>query len=365
MKPINWNEPSFDAKDMLEVTKVLKANYINEGPKTAELERKLEAYLGSKHVIMTCSGTAALFLAVKADMIIKNLKEFEVIVPDMTMIATAYAAHWAGGKAVLADIEPYRFTISPEEIRKKISARTSAVIPVHVLGRSANMDEIMKIAEEKNLTVIEDCAGSLGSKNENGQHLGTIGKMGCFSLQSNKIITCGQGGFVCTNDDKYAQIMRALKDFGRISKTGMHDIEGYNLKFSDLQAALALSQFNKLEARIKMLNEQREIYLKELDDLEDNIVMMKYESGEVPLWIDVIAKERDHLAEYLFNYYQIRTRKCWPALHENAPFKDQKGNIAQLTSENALWLPNGPKIKPEDIVAICKKIRRFYTSWKK
>jgi len=364
---INWNEPRFDKKELEEVSKVIKENYVNEGPKTKELEEKIKDYLGVKYVILTTSATAALFLAVKADSLIKGKENFEVIVPDLTMIATATAVEWAGGKPVLVDVEKERGTINVEKIEEKITDKTTAIVPVHILGRAPEMDKIIDIANKYNLSIIEDAAGALGSKYK-GKFLGTIGKIGCFSLQSNKVITSGQGGIIVTNDERYYEIMRRLRDFGRMSnKEFLHEKVGYNLKFNDLSAALALGQFIRLDEKIKMLIEQKERYEELLKEISE-ISFFKNGEEEVPLWVDSLVEDREKLIEYL-NLQNIYPRRCWPALHKNPPYKNRGGdedfpNSAYI-SKNCLWLPNGPAISDEQIVFICNKIKDFYKNSQK
>lgn len=359
---INWNEPGFDGEELKEIEEVIKTAYVNEGPKTKNLEEEIRRYLGVKHVILTTSATAALFLAIKSDSIIKGVDNFEVIIPNLTMIATATAVEWAGGKPVIVDVEKDRGTINIEEIERKINFKTTAIIPVHILGRAANMDNLQEIASRHNISIIEDAAGALGSKH-NGKFLGTFGKVGCFSLQANKIITSGQGGIIVTNDDKYYEIIKRLRDFGRQNnKEFLHEAIGYNLKFNDLSAALGLAQFRRIEGRRKMLISQLEQYEKELQDLEE-IKFFPFKEEEIPLWIDVIAKDIGKLIEYL-NSFEIYPRKCWPALHKNPPYKNHGTNMnfpnSTFLSENVLWLPNGPAINPEKISFICEKIKDFY-----
>jgi perosamine synthetase len=359
---INWNEPSFDEKDLEEVSQVIKSAYINEGPKTKILEEEIKSYLGVKHVLLTTNATAALFMAVKADAIIRGVGEFEVIVPDMTMIATANAVEWAGGKPLLVDVEKNRMTIDVEKVRDKITPKTTAIIPVHILGRAVDMESLGLLAKTYNLTIIEDAAGALGSKHE-GKFLGTLGKVGCFSLQSNKIATCGQGGILVTDDDKYYEVLRRIRDFGRMSnKEFIHKEMGYNLKFNDLSAALALSQFRKIEERKKLLIMQRSRYLYELNGVE-GVKFFEIKDGEIPLWIDIATDKRKELVGYL-NSKEIFPREIWPAVHRNPPYfhlgNDSRFPVASYLSENILWLPNGPAINNEQITQVCSHIKDFY-----
>lgn len=362
---INWNEPDFgDGREELkEISEVIKTAYVNEGPKTLQLEKEIRNYLNVKHVIMTTSATAGLFLAVKADSVIKGKEDFEVIVPDITMIASATSVEWAGGKPIVVDVETNRATIDYNHVLDKIDEKTIAIMPVHILGRDAYMGELEKIAIENGLAIIEDAAGALGSRDKEGRYLGTIGKVGVFSLQSNKIVTAGQGGIIVTNDDKYFETIRRLRDFGRLSnKEFVHQTEGYNLKFNDLSAALALVQFRKLEERKRMLLKQKAFYEEHLKDVEE-VEFFPYNPGEIPLWIDVMVRNRNGLVGYL-NGNEIYTRECWPALHMNPPYQDQGDDesfpVATHISNNTLWLPNGPKISQRQITYISEKVKEFY-----
>ena len=363
---INWNEPKFDEDELREIEKIIRDSYVNEGPKTKELEEELKKYLGVKYVILTANATAGLFLAVMADAVIKGKKEFEVIVPDMTMIATATSVNWAGGKPILVDVEKERGTLDLNKIEEKITLKTTAIIPVHVLGRAVDMEKLNKIAEKYRLSVIEDSAGALGSK-QNGIFLGTLGKVGVFSLQSNKIITSGQGGIIVTDDEKYYETIRRLRDFGRLSnKEFIHQEIGYNLKFSDLSAALAIAQFRKIDERKKMLLKQKEIYERELKEIKE-IKFFPYYNEEIPLWIDVIVNNRKELIDFL-KQNEIYSRECWPAIHQNPPYATQGTDAnfpnASFMANNCLWLPNGPAINEEQIIYICNKIKEFHNKGK-
>lgn len=364
MPRINWNEPKFGEEEISAVAEVLRRGQVTEGPKSKELEDRLKEFLGIKHVILTTSGTAALFLAIKADSIIKKIRDFEVIVPDLTMIAVATSIKLAGGKPVFIDVEKERSTIDTEKIEEKINDKTIAIVPVHVFGRAAEMKKIIQIAVKHNLSVIEDAAEALGSK-YNGKFLGTIGKVGCFSLQANKITSCAHGGFIVTDDDKYNEILRRLKDFGRFDKNEiLHSIEGWNYKFNDILAAVALEQFKRINIRMKKLLEQRKLYMDSLIGVNEvSFPPVDLNSGEIPLYIDVLVKKREGLIKYLADL-EIYPRECWPALHMNPPYQDQGSDVdfpvSSFLSRNTLWLPNGFNVSDMDIRKVCEKIKEFY-----
>jgi len=362
---INWYEPKFGSREKELVNKVLEEGYVNEGPMTKKLEEKFKELLNVKHAILTTSGTAALFLALKADQIIRGLKDYEVIIPDFTCIATASAVKMVGAKPVLTDIEKDRLCIDLNDVEKKITPKTKVIIPVQILGRTCDMDRLNQLAERYRLTIIEDASGALTSKTEKG-FLGALGKVGCYSLQANKIISCGQGGLIVTNDDYYNEIIRRIKDQGRLSKEEfIYPIEGYNFKFNDILAAIMVGQFEDLEKRRTTLIQQRKQIEEHLKDVEEIFIpKVNYDIGEVPLWVDIIAKDMQGLADYL-SQQGITTRKSgWPPIHRNGAYKENDSNfpVSSYVSDNSLWLPNGPKISSEEISYICEKIKEFYKS---
>jgi perosamine synthetase len=364
MKKISWNEPKFGHAEVQAVARVLKSGFVTEGAVSHDLVGWVRAFLGVKHVILTTSGSAALFLAVKADQIIRELAEFEVLVPNLTFIASASSVEQAGGTPVLVDVEEDRFCIDVDKARKKITRKTRAIMPVHIMGRGCNMREIRKLAKDYNLIVIEDAANALGSRTVDG-YLGTIGSMGCFSLQANKSITCGHGGFITTDNDAYFEVMTRLKNFGRYSnKEKLHQLAGFNFKFNDILASVVVEQAKRLPGRLEMLCKQRRKYESNLAGCRGiKLPAMRYKEGEVPLYVDVLADERDKLQGYLAKK-SIGTRACWSPLHRNPPYQGQGNDldfpVSCGISDSCLWLPNGNNVSLGVIDEICHQIRGFY-----
>ncbi len=323
---INWNEPKFGKEEIKLVTEVLKSGYVSEGPKTKELETKLARIVKTKHVIMTTSCTAALYLAIEAYKRINNYKYKVVVMPDLTFVATRSAVEMVGWTPLFIDVDKKRFLL---DITKSLN-EDYLFIPVNLFGRNADY-------YGKN--VICDNAGCLGSKVSNG-------KVGCYSLQGNKIISCGQGGFCATDDDKYAEEIRKIKDFGRSDKDD-NDTIGFNLKFNDILAGIALGQLTSLVERKKLLLKQYSIYRSKLKKYGHFIM---YQYGEVPLWVEFITDKRDLLFDYL-NEKEIHCRKPWKAI---------TGLVnSKYYSDNCLWLPNGPGVSIQDINKVIKEIIKF------
>ena len=210
------------------VKKVLKTNFPNEGKLTKLFEKKISKLLGAKYAVTTTSGTISIFLALKA----AGIKEGdEVIVPNLTFPATANAVKLSGAKPILVDVNDNNLLINEKNLLKKINKKTKAIIPVHVSGRGSNIKEILKIAKNKKLFVIEDAAEAFMSKKDH-KYLGTFGDLGCFSFAPNKIITTGQGGVVVTNNKLFYQNLCELKDQGRVGPTtggeDKYNSVGYN-----------------------------------------------------------------------------------------------------------------------------------------
>ena len=361
-KKIEWWEPQVGFEESKLVLQVLDSNFLNDGEFTTQFEKMLSNLLGCKHVVAVTSGTSALFLALAANGIGPG---DEVIVPDITFIATANAVSMTGAKPVLVDIDPDTLNLSPAEFKKAISSKTKAVIPVHISGRPADMPAILEIAKGHDLVVIEDAAEALLSKLD-GKCLGTHGKSGILSFSPNKTITTGQGGVILTDDDVLEVRLRELKDQGRpIRGTGgddNHDRIGYNFKLTNIQAAIGIAQLDKLVSRT---NKMKQTYLQYVDGLkgleELTLFPFKVEKGEVPQWVDALSPRRDELVEYLLKQ-NIICRKFWFPLHTHKPYSLPDDQFPQSTalSLKAFWLPSSFLLTETDIEQVCQHIRSFF-----
>ena len=362
MKKILWWEPLLDSSDSRAASKAIKMNYPNEGLFTKKLEKKLSHLLKVKHCICVTSGTMAIFLSLKS----LNIKKGdEVIVPDITFAATANAVNLCGAKTVLADVYNDSLTIDVDSLEKKINSKTKAVIPVHVSGRGAEMNKILKVARKHKIHVVEDTAEAFMSKHKK-KYLGTFGILGCFSFSANKIITSGQGGFIATNNSKINATIRKLKNQGIIGKSDggntIHHQYGYNFKYTNLQAAIVLNQLKSLNKRILRLKKHYKIYRDNLNNLE-KVKVFKFNimDGEFPLWTDIWCENRDKLHSYLIKR-KIDCRKFWYPLHTQKPFKCSSRNFKNAIKlyKNLLWLPSSLKLSNVDILRVCKSVKNFY-----
>lgn len=358
---IPWWKPQVGKEEKKLINKVLDSHFPNEGEFTASFEGKLVKLLGCKNAIAVNNGTSAMFLSLKALGIGRG---DEVIVPDMTFIATANAVEMTGAKPVLVDINPKTLNMDPNEFAEGITKKTKAVIPVHVSGRAAEMERIMKIAREKNIHVVEDAAEGFTSKYR-GKCLGTFGAAGCFSFSAAKTITTGQGGAIITDDDDIALRLRELKDQGRPTRgTGGDDIHnsiGYNFKFTDLQAAVGLGQMTYLKSRIERLKRNYSIYADKLKNVDGvSLFDFNVNEGEIPQWTDAVVEKRDSLDKHLRSK-GIDCRRFWFPLHTQAPYKqpDDKFPNSTMMAPKSIWLPSAFTLSDSDIETVCSEIKNF------
>lgn len=361
--PIPFWQPHVGLRESALVLEVLCGDYLNDGEVTARFERELARLLNARHVVTTTSGTTALFAALLACGIKPG---DEVLVPDVTFIATANAVAMAGATPVLVDVDPDALTICPDAARRAINPKTRGIIPVHISGRAADMDAIIGLAREHDLRVIEDAAEALGSRNADGRCLGTIGDAGCFSFSPNKIITTGQGGCVATNDDTTAARLRELKDQGRPSRgTGGDDVHasvGFNLKFTNLQAAVGLGQLEQYATRCQRLRQIYDSYVARLRSIEA-VRICGFDRNELPLWTDVLIEGRDALDQHL-RAIGICGRRFWHPLHTQAPYRrsDTDFPAATAAARRAFWLPSSFQLTDAQIDGICAAIQSFSCS---
>ena len=353
-----WWTPVFGAREGRGVLDVLERGFVNDGPVTATFEWRLSAYLDVPYAVATTSGTAALFLALAA---LEIGPGDEVIVPDVTFVATANAVRLTGATPVLADVDPVSFCLDPHAVERVLTLRTRAIVPVHVSGRPGPLDAVVALARRRGLAVVEDAAEALGSR-LGARALGTIGDVGAFSFTANKLITTGQGGLVVTRDERIYERLRMLKDQGRRERgTGgpdVHPTVGYNFKFTDLQAAVGVAQLDDLERRLAHRRALWEMYQRHLGDVPGvQLVLADLDGGVRPLWIDARVDGRDHLYNWLLAH-AIETRPFWRPLHTQQPYRADGAAfpVSTSVSATALWLPSSLSLDEAAVTRVCAEI---------
>ncbi len=348
------SRPYLTGNELEYVTSAVKDGWLSwKGPFVEEAERAWAEFCGTKYAVATTSGTTALTLALGA---IRIGPGDEVIVPEFTMVASAYAVSYHGAKPVFVDCGP-DLNIDIDKIEEKITPRTKAIMPVHIYGRMADMEAIKRIAMEYNLYVIEDAAEAHGAI-QGGKKAGAWGDMGCFSLFANKIITSGEGGFVTTNDDKlYAQLRHLNRMAFDPEHTFLHKKLSYNFVMTNMQAAVAKAQIEKideiLEKRWQIGKWYEEKLGKYITHRPDGSVMWMFD-------IMVPEEKRDGLMEWL-RENSIESRLFFKPMsmqptYYNPNYEDL---WAYQYSKRGLYLPSYPDLTKEDVDFISEKVVLF------
>ena len=367
-KIINVSEPKLSNKAKDYVLDCLKTEWISSSGSYLEtFERKWAKYCNKKYAVSVTSGTAALIVAFKA----LNLKPGdEVIMPSFTIISCALAIIEAGGKPILADCDLDTWCIKTDEIKKKISSRTKAILVVHMFGHPVNMDEIKEIVKNKKIDIIEDAAESHGSKFKN-KVVGSFGKISCFSFYVNKLITTGEGGMVLTNDKGLYNKMKNLRNlaFNKTRRFSHNEI-GYNYRMTNIQAAIGLSQLEKISEHIEIKRKNTLLYNKILTsyDLPISLPIEKKWAKNTFWMYGIVLKKKlmtaKRLSQKLFEN-NIETRPLFLGMHDQPIFKKmklfKKGNYpnTEYLSKYGLYLPSGLRLNKSKIEFICRTLKRI------
>lgn len=361
-KLIPQMEPWFDKKEINAVNLYMKGNgWLTEYERTEELEKIIAKYTGVKHCVMTTNGTVALILALLA---LDIRAGDEVLVPDITMIATPNSAILLGIRPVFVDIKHETFCMDLDRADQAITSRTKAVLYVSLNGRSGNMKQVKEFCQKHNLFLIEDAAQSLGSYFDK-KHLGTFGEIGILSFAVPKIITMGQGGALLTNNSKIYRKLKKLKDFGRTrGGIDIHDEWGWNFKFTDLQAVIGIEQMKKLKSRIKRKKQISKRYYDGLKNVKQIVFIPTDINKTTPWSIDIFVPDPLKLASYL-QKQGIGSRRVYPAIHTQKIYRNEdhgKFPVAEKYARTGLWLPSSTQLTNEEIDYIATVIKRYYKS---
>jgi dTDP-4-amino-4,6-dideoxygalactose transaminase len=362
--------------------RVAESQYFILGPEVENMEKEFCDYLGCKYSIGVSSGTDALLLALMA---IDLQPGDEVIVPTYSFFATAGVVSRLNAIPVLTDIDPVTFNIDPVDFRKKITAKTKAVIPVHLYGQSAEMDPIVAIARENNITVIEDAAQAISTQYKDGQFAGTIGHIGCYSFFPSKNLGCfGDGGLVVTNDDDLAHKIKIKRVHGGEPKY-YHKVIGGNFRLDALQAAVIRIKLPHLDDWSEQRRKNAELYNKLFIEsgLAEESGKTAFNDKNRILLPKAVYKDTDGIKNYhIYNQYIIRVKKrnelrkflaeneisteiYYPVpfhLQEcfsNLGYKQGEFPVAEMAGTNSLALPIYPELTNEQQVCVVEKIDEF------
>lgn len=352
-------KPIIGDEEIENVVEVLKSGMIAQGPKVEEFEESFAEWVGADYGIAVNSGTAALHVALLSCGIGEG---DEVITTPFTFIASGNSILYTGAKPVFADIDLKTYTIDPNSIENQISENTKAILPVQLYGQSANMDKINEIAEKYGLSVIEDAAQAHGATC-NGEKVGSIGDMACFSFYPTKNMTTSEGGIITTNDEDLAENAKVFRAHGA-SIRYHHDEIGYNFRMTDISAAIGLAQLDKIDD----FNDKRianAAYLNEgLKDVDGVITpycaygskhvyhqyTIRVEKGDRDDWVDII------------NDCGVGTGIHYPIPLYNQPIYKSlgiSGNCpnAELAADNVISLPVHPSLTKEDLDLVIEAVK--------
>jgi len=354
---ISWWRTSFGEEEIQRVAHSILNEHISQGPVTEEFEARIAEALGVPYAVATTSGSVALLVALMA---LGIRRGDEVIVPNRTWIATAHAPLMLGAEVVLVDVQPDLPIMDVSQVKRKITSKTRAIMPVHLGGRAADMGELGKLAKEYGLFIIEDAAQALFSQDSSG-FLGTNSDAGCFSLSVAKLISTGQGGFIVTRDRKTYEDLRLIRTHGvRDVINADYTQIGFNFRFTDLQASIGVEQLARATKRIAYVKELYSKYASALPEFPFlKLIPVAVAHGEIPLYIEVLCSQRERLISFLESQ-SIQTRPFYPDLDMAAHLGKGGGfTNSRVFGEQGLFLPCGPTQPFENIERVLDALRLF------
>lgn len=388
-QPIRKNKISYGKQwieddDINAVTETLKSDYLTCGPKVSELENRLAEYTDAKYAVACSNGTAALHCAcIAADIKPGD----EVITTPLTFAASANCVLYCGGIPVFADINPETYNIDPQSIRQHITSRTKAIIAVDFTGQAVEHEEIRKICNQHNLVFIEDAAHAIGTK-YNGRLVGSLADMTCFSFHPVKTITGGEGGAILTNSAEYHKKLVLAHTHGithdaklcEYAHEGPWEYEqislGYNYRITDFQAALVLSQMDKLEKFKTRRQEIVKMYNKAFEDVPEIIVQKEIQQSDTCRHLYIIRLVLDKLKctrREFFDAMSAENVQCqvhytpvyWFPHYQRLGYARGLCPNAEGVYEGIMSIPLYPKMSDDDVFDVIKAVQKIVNYYRK
>tara|TARA_X000001036_G_scaffold439303_1_gene489925 strand:- start:10539 stop:12158 length:1620 start_codon:yes stop_codon:yes gene_type:complete len=327
-----------------------------------KFEANFSDFIGSKYALSTSSCTGALFLSLLACGIEKG---DEVILPELTWVATASAVRYTGATPVFADVDLKTWCLDTQHLENLLTERTKAIMPVHLYGNPSDMKTIMEFAKKHNLKVIEDAAPAIGATYDD-KKVGSFGDFGCFSFQGAKLLVTGEGGMVVTDNEDLFSKFKKLWDHGRTPGTFWIDELGYKFKMSNLQAAFGLGQLENIDLLIEAKKRNYQRYRNNLSSLDNITLNEAGENTESIYWMTSLLLnphldiKRDELAQEL-REAQIDTRPVFPSISQYPIWekKYEENKNSKIIAENALNLPSGVGLSSNEIDYISDTLIRI------
>ena len=364
-------EPMLAGNELKYVTEAVKAGWISSsGSYVAEFEKAFSQYCDCEYGVAVCNGTVAIHLALAALGI--GMGD-EVIIPTFTMIATAFAVCYTGAIPIFVDSDPLTWNIDTRKIEEKITARTKAILPVHLYGNPCNMDKIAAIAKAHSLYIVEDAAEAHGAMYK-GKKIGSFSDIASFSFFANKNITTGEGGMVVMNDADLYSKCRYFKNMCfplDAPRVYLHENIGFNYRMSNLHAAIGLAQTEKADEYRQMRIHNAEVYKKGLQDCPGISFQVDENESLNVHWMNTIVidpiqygRTRNELVAHL-KENNVDTRLLFEGMHRQPALRrfgcDCGGSypVSDWLSENGFYLPSGSGLDKSKILWICSLISDF------
>lgn len=356
--------PQIEGNELKYVEDCIKTNWVSSVGSYVDLfEKKFSEFVGSKNAVVTMNGTAALHLAL---LTLGIGKGDEVIVPSMTFISPVNTIRYVGAEPVFCDVCRDTFVMDAERLEELITPRTKAIIPVHIYGHPADMDKIVQIAKKHNLFVVEDATESLGALYK-GRMAGTMGDIGCYSFNGNKLITTGAGGMLVTDDDSLAKRAKFLSTQTKVTlpnKAFYHPEVGYNFRMPNLLAAFGVAQLENIDGYICKKIEHAKLYNELLGNIAGLTLPCQHEGVRNCYWLysviieDDFGISRDEVIEKL-SQNGIESRPFFMPVHDMPPYKGSRCGSLDVTQElykKGLNLPSSVGLTEKEIRLICNTI---------
>lgn len=360
-------EPWIDEEELFQLKRVVDSTYVTEGAITNEFEERIKGLTGARHAIAMTNGTLALFACLKSLGIGPG---DEVIVPDMTFIASANAVIMTGATPIFCEVHSDTYCIDITAARELVTKNTKVIMPVHLYGQAADMTALMAFAKELNLFVVEDAAQGVGVKFL-GKHVGTFGDLGILSFYGNKTITCGEGGVVLTDNDDLAKACYRLKNHGRERKgIFIHEEIGFNFAFTEMQAAIGVAQLNKLDRIVARKKDINNIYVSELKGLSGfNPCHIDSRVDPVYWFTSFETDSLDELSVFLLSqgvqtrrfFYPLHLQPCYQKHIEVKKLNTRKFPITEAIFNNGISLPSSYHLTINEQKSVVEAIRKFYS----
>lgn len=354
--------PSFDIQEKRILNECLDSTWISSaGPYIDKFEQAFAQKFNVKHAISCSNGTSALHLALLA---LDIKKGDEIIIPALTFVSTANVVVYTGATAVFVDIDPLTWNIDASKIEAKITKNTKAIIPVHLYGYPCDLSAILRIAYKYGLAVIEDAAEAHGAIYKN-KYVGTLGDIGCFSFYGNKIITTGEGGMLILKSSRLAQKIRLFKNHGMSQiRRYWHPVVGYNYRMTNLQAAIGLTQLDKIEIFLKKRTLIKKWYIQRLSSVPGLYMPPSDTTNSKSVnWLFTMRVTGKKTRDQLIQFLKKKNVDSRPAFYPVTDFPMYKTGeefpVAQKITHEAINLPTFVDLTKEQVNYITKMIRSY------